>query len=526
MRAAATLMLVRDQINTSGHSQLQVLMTRRSMTASFAPGAYVFPGGVCDPEDHEVLQTSLVPASGHENPVIDSLAVAAIREAFEELGILLAHKITSEAVAQLDRDRPLFDQIKEHGAMLATDQLISFSHWQTDRDLSRRFDVRFFVAAMPLGQEAVADETEQFEPTWVNPGEALAAYERGEFNIIFPTVRTLRAMARFSRVQALLDFAQAQTALPTYCPRAGVRLGKDSRHTEDEPEFGELELVSPDGQICHHLDWQHQAPVKLLSNVMRLTCPNPSMMTGPGTNTYIVGGPGAYAVIDPGPLIASHIDKIADLVGKDCKWILCTHSHPDHHPGAAALQALTGAPIAGRPLGGDTPKHWHFSPDSQLETGSLMQLGDTTLRAIHTPGHASNHVCLVLEEDGILFSGDHVLNGVTPVISPPDGDMHDYLRTLHLLLQEPISFILPAHGYVLGNAKGAIQKLIAHRLKREAKVLAAFEKLHNGEPSRLVEFAYDDVDSKLHRLAQDSLLAHLIKLVKDGKVPASALPSR
>jgi recombination protein RecT len=97
---------------------------------------------------------------------------------------------------------------------------------------------------------------------------------------------------------------------------------------------------------------------------------------------------------------------------------------------------------------------------------------------------------------------------------------------LHELLTEPIEFILPAHGYVLGNAKGAIEKLIAHRLRREAKVLAAFEKLQQGEPSRLVEFAYDDVDSKLHRLAQDSLLAHLIKLVKDGKVPASALPNR
>jgi recombination protein RecT len=526
MRPAATIMFVRDAINSAGQSQVEVLMTRRSLTASFAPGAYVFPGGVCDSADATVLGTSILPTLNHPDAPTEALAVAAIREAFEELGIALVDGLSAEAITQLNRDQSLFEQLKPLGGKLDTKKLVAFSHWQTDRDLSRRFDVRFFIAPMPLEQTAIADEKEQFEPCWVNPGQALVAYEKGEFNIIFPTIRTLRSMARFTNTQALLEATQTQTVLPSFCPRAGFLDGKEARFTEDEPPFGELELVNPDGQITHDLTWQHATPVRLLKNVQRLTAPNASMMTGPGTNTYIIGEPGAYAVIDPGPNIESHILSIAKLVGLDCKWIICTHSHPDHHPGAAALKALTGAQIAGRPMGGNTPSHWHFAPEIELNTGDKITVGDSTLRAVHTPGHASNHVCLVLEEDGLLFSGDHILNGVTPLISPPDGDMHDYLRTLNELLSEPIGFVLPAHGYVLGAAKTAISKLIAHRLKREAKVLAAFEKLRNGEPSRLVQFAYDDVDSRLHRLAQDSLLAHLIKLVKDGKVPASALPNR
>jgi recombination protein RecT len=527
LKPAATLMLLRDVIRPDGQADIEVLMTRRSMTASFAPGAYVFPGGGLDKADFEAAGTAILPKPCHETPVIEALAVASIREAYEELGILLANANGQS----LDRDQALLDQLHACGGSLDTDALESFSHWETDRDLPRRFDVRFFVARMPEGQTAVADEKEQFAPEWINPAEGLARYERKDFFIIFPTIRTLRTLSRFQSVQAVLDYAREQAAsaqgVPHFCPRAGLMNGKDSRHTADEMPFGELELVSPDGQITHELSWQSDKPVKLLKNVMRLTSPNPSMMTGPGTNTYIVGEPGAYIVIDPGPDIASHINQLAQLVGGDLKWILCTHSHPDHHPGAAHLAQLTGAKIAGRALSADSPgvkPSWVFSPDREIQTGDLFAVGNTTLRAIHTPGHASNHVCFVLQEDRLLISGDHILNGVTPVISPPDGDMSDYLRTLNDLLNEPIDFILPAHGYVLTDAKGAINKLIAHRLKREAKVLAAFENLQSGETSSLVKLVYDDVDSRLHQLAQDSLRAHLIKLVKEGKVPPSAMP--
>jgi recombination protein RecT len=526
LKPAATLILLRDVVQADGSANIEVLMTRRSMTASFAPGAYVFPGGGLDAEDFKAAGTSILPKTVHETATIEALAVASIREAFEELGVLLANANN----APLDRDLPLLEQLRQCGGTLDTNSLESFSHWETDRDLPRRFDVRFFVARMPEGQTAIADEKEQFAPEWVNPAEGLARYERKEFFIIFPTIRTLRALHKFTSVQAVLDYARDQAAsaegVPHYCPRAGFMQGKDSRHTADEMPFGELELVCPDGQILHHLDWQHDQAVDLLKNVRRLTAPNSSMMTGPGTNTYIIGEPGAYAVIDPGPDIESHIQRIADLVGKDLKWILCTHSHPDHHPGAARLSAMTGAPVGGLPMNqtvvGAKPT-WYFEPSHVVKHGERFGIGDTTLRAIHTPGHASNHVCFVMEEDRLLISGDHILNGVTPVIAPPNGDMSAYLETLSSLLDESIEFILPAHGWILGDAKGAINKLIAHRLKREAKVLAAFEKLQSGETSQLVKLVYNDVDSRLHQLAQDSLMAHLIKLVKDGKVDSKYL---
>ncbi len=526
LKPAATLMLLRDVIDAAGKPNIEVLMTRRSMTASFAPGAYVFPGGGLDALDFEALGTPILPKMVHETTTIEALAVASIREAFEELGILLADAKGNT----LDRDLPLLEQLSQCGGRLDTDALESFSHWETDRDLPRRFDVRFFVARMPEGQIAVADEKEQFAPEWINPAEGLARYERKDFFIIFPTIRTLRTLGKFRSVQAVLDYAREQTAsaegVPYFCPRAGFMQGKDSRHTADELPFGELELVSPDGQITHHLDWQHDNPVPLLANVQRLTAPNASMMTGPGTNTYIIGEQNDFIVIDPGPDIESHIERIHAIVGTNLNWILCTHSHPDHHPGAARLSALTGAQIAGLPMTAATPgakPSWYFEPHHVIKQGEVFTVGDTSLRAIHTPGHASNHVCFLMQEDRLLLSGDHILNGVTPVIAPPNGDMSDYLETLSALLNESIDYILPAHGWVMANAKVAIEKLIAHRLRREAKVLAAFEKLQSGQTSQLVKLVYDDVDSRLHQLAQESLQAHLIKLVKDGKVPAQFL---
>ena len=539
MRPAATLMLLRD-----GAQGLEVLMTRRSATASFAPGAYVFPGGVVDQADRDLAllahknATPLI--AKRQNQDADELAwaIAACREATEELGIVMARLNTASsknayiAPNRLDRSLPLTPQLQALQAHWATDQVHSFSHWQTDQDLPRRFDVRFMVAKIPSDQIPVADEGEQFEPEWIAPTQGLARYERGEFNIIFPTIRTLRVLATFTTADAVMAHCAAQKELPFFLPRAGYFGGLDSRHTADEMQFGELHLVSPDGQINHHLDWHTDKPVALLKHVQRLTCPNPGMMTGPGTNTYIVGEGEQFVVIDPGPDDAGHIERIAAIVGAHLKAILCTHSHPDHHPGATRLQSLAisaGAhtvPIKGvamphaypqadgslRSTNYETPSTWAFTPDHPLKNGECITVGDCTIRAIHTPGHASNHVCFLLEEDQLLFSGDHILNGVTPIINPPDGDMQAYLDSLAYLATLDFDFILPAHGYVLAPAKLAIAKLVAHRLKREAKVIAAMERLGTDDVDVLVVDVYNDVDSRLHPMARRSLLAHLIKL--------------
>jgi glyoxylase-like metal-dependent hydrolase (beta-lactamase superfamily II)/8-oxo-dGTP pyrophosphatase MutT (NUDIX family) len=455
-------------------------------------------------------------------------AIAAIRESFEELGVLLARhadgrRAGAQDIAMLDRHAPFVAQCRERGLVLAADDVFVLAHWVTDRDLPRRFDVPFLVARMPEGQEPVADEAEQFEPLWVRPADALARHQAGEFFMIFPTIRTLERMEKFATVDAVLAACAGERPLWTSCPRAGLLRGAEARFMEHESPYGELALVCPDGQLLHHLDWRTDEAVSLLGNVVRVTAPNPGVMTGPGTNCYIVGDPDTgYIVIDPGPEDAEHQQRIWRATGGDVRMIVCTHSHADHSPGAKPLQALCHGkpPIYGLPSAPTARAASHFVPDRVLADGELLAVsgGGTThtLKAIHTPGHAANHVCLVLVEDGLLFSGDHILNGSTTVVDPPDGDMTAYLDSLDRLTaacdEYGIEFILPAHGYVLGFAKQAIAHLKSHRLQREAKIVAAMRARPAGSLEDWVELAYADVPERLWPVAKRSLLAHVQRI--------------
>ncbi len=531
LRPAATVLLLRDSADPA-RPGIEVLMTRRSMTASFAPGAYVFPGGGIDAAD--AACHALATRRAGQSDTALTQAIAAIRESFEELGVLIARHADGRPaddadIARLDRHAPFAAQCEALGLRLDAAGVYLLAHWVTDRDLPRRFDVPFLVARMPPDQQPVADEAEQFEPVWVRPQDALARHAAGDFFIIFPTIRTLERLQAHDTVQSVLD-ACAATEGPLWssCPRAGLTNGRESRHMEHEAPFGELALVCPDGQIVHALDWQTDAPVALLKNVMRLTAPNPGFMTGPGTNSYLVGDPATgYAVIDPGPDEPEHIERLWRAAAGQVRAIVCTHSHPDHSPGAARLQALCvnagleRPPILGLPSAPTARANSPFAPDRALADGEqIVLLGADgagtvthTLEVIHTPGHAANHVCFVLEEDGLLFSGDHVLNGSTTVIDPPDGHMGDHLNSLDLLAAacdaHGIGFILPAHGHVLGAAKQAITQLKAHRLKREAKIAAALQALPHGTLEQWVEKAYDDVPPRLWPVAARSLQAHV-----------------
>lgn len=513
-RPAATILLLRD-----ADSGPEVLMTRRSLQASFAPGAYVFPGGVVDPGDSAARERGLVYARDDQDAETLAYATAAVREAFEELGVLIARgngdaAAVARAGAELAQHRheALLDRLAERGLRLALDEVHWFSHWVTDRDLPKRFDARFFAARMPAHQEPVADQGEQFEPIWVNPAAGLERHARGELNIIFPTIRTLRRLARFRTADEILDSVRGRDSVWFSCPRAGWMRGQLERFSEDELPYGELELVTPDGRAEHTLDWQSERVVPLLRHVHRLTAPNAGRMTGPGTNTYLIGEPGDWLVLDPGPNDPEHIERIVAFVGDGLRTIVCTHGHPDHLPAALPLQQRTGAPILGRPSGAGFAKEWAFRPDRTLEDGERLRVGDSTLRVLHTPGHAEHHVCLLLEEDGLLFSGDHILNGSTTVIDPPDGDMRAYVESLHRLAREPFEFILPAHGHVIARGRNEVARLIAHRMAREAKVVEALRGTGGGTLAQLVPIAYDDVDPILHPVATRSLTAHLLKL--------------
>ena len=523
LRPAATVLLLRD-----GPQGIEVLMTRRSMTASFAPGAYVFPGGGIDTAD--VQAHGMAQRRPKQSDMHLTQAIAAIRESFEELGVLFARHADgrwadAHDIAAIDRKGPFAAQCQARGLSLAAEQVFVLAHWITDRDLPRRFDVPFLVARMPEGQTPVADESEQFEPVWVRPQDALTRHEAGDFFMVYPTIRTLDRLKAFASVDAVLQAcAVNDEPLWTSCPRAGWLAGNEARYMEHEAPFGELALVTPDGQIHHHLDWRTDQAVPLLQNVQRLTAPNPGVMTGPGTNSYLVGDPNTgYIAIDPGPADHEHLQRIWRAAGGQIKAIVCTHSHPDHSPGAAPLQALCThkPPILGLASKPTSRANSRFTPERELADGEKLVLqgidaqGEIThtLRVVHTPGHAANHLCLVLEEDSLLFSGDHVLNGSTTVIDPPDGHMGDYLDSLDKLAAAceagGIEFILPAHGHVLGFAHQAITHLKAHRLKREAKIAAAMQALPQGSLQEWVEKAYDDVPPRLWPVAARSLQAHV-----------------
>ncbi|MEO9100906.1 MAG: MBL fold metallo-hydrolase [Burkholderiaceae bacterium] len=528
MKPAATVMLLRDIA-----AGVEVLMTRRSAKASFAPGAYVFPGGAIDAGD-AAAHAGATRRPGQSDLQVTQ-AIAAIRESFEELGILLARRADggfadASDVAALDRAGPFVEQCRARGLTLAADAMFLLAHWDTDRDLPKRFEVPFLVARMPEGQTPVADNFEQFEPVWVRPQAALDRHAAGTFLMIFPTLRTLERIAHHASVNELLASCAAEQPQWISCPRAGYLKGHEARFMEHESPYGELQMVCPDGQLLHPLDWQTEQPVALLKNVLRLTAPNPGMMTGPGTNSYLVGtADTGFIAIDPGPHDPAHLERLHRAADGDIRFIVCTHSHADHSPGAAPLAAMcerTGhrPPILGLPSESTARKASYFVPDRVLQNGELITLSASahkhTLEVVFTPGHAANHLCLVLQEDGLLFSGDHILNGSTTVVDPPDGNMSEYLDSLDRLTQacnaHDIDFILPAHGYVLGRARQTIAQLKAHRLKREAKVIAAMQALPEGSMQQWVEHVYDDVPPRLWPVALRSLLAHVERVRELG----------
>ena len=264
-------------------------------------------------------------------------------------------------------------------------------------------------------------------------------------------------------------------------------------------------------------DIRHEQPVQLSPLVRRITAHNPSVMTGPGTNSYLIGRE-QIALIDPGLAEQHHLDAILAACNGKLRWILATHTHPDHSPGARELAAITGAQLIGNTIDdGDIQDHT-FAPDRSLQHDELIDCGEFKLRALLTPGHVANHVCFLLEEEGMLFSGDHMMQGSTVVIVPPQGDMKDYLDSLAMMKRYPIEVIAPGHGQLILDPMREVDALIAHRLQREAKVIAVMKQVGGGTLSELVAPVYTDVDASRHDIAKYSLWAHLLKLERDGCV--------
>ncbi|HEY5809918.1 MAG TPA: MBL fold metallo-hydrolase [Povalibacter sp.] len=256
---------------------------------------------------------------------------------------------------------------------------------------------------------------------------------------------------------------------------------------------------------------------EIAPGVRRLVANNASVLTGPGTNTYLVGRE-RCVVIDPGPIDALHIDRVLAETAGNIAAVLVTHTHRDHSPAAMMLAEATGAEVLGCAPVADSRHDSTFHPSRELADGDEVDVEGFRLRVLHTPGHASNHLCYAIDDLGLLFTGDHLIQGTTVVIIPPDGSMADYLLSLRRLQAEPVRRIAPGHGTTIEDAHGEIARIIEHRLRREDKVLQRLTVTGAATLDALVVSVYDDVDPRLHPIAQASLLAHLIKLEADGRV--------
>ena len=471
-RAAATLAILRDS-----PEGMQVLLTSRPKELRFMGGAVVFPGGAVSAADRDPRWSPLsgLPtedasqALAMEGADALSFYIAALRESFEEVG----YPLTEDELDPTWRDatpEELLARCEAEGCRLATDQLVPAGRWVTPLGSPVRFDAHFFVTRAPEGWRPHPDPREVAECWWATPAEALTQLGAGDVLMAPPTIEMLQRLDAFSSVdQALADLSVSE----------GI---------------GNEKILS----------------TRLSPFVQLVLAPNPGVMTGPGTNTYIVGS-GPSLVIDPAVDDEDYLARIESLAG-DISQILITHRHSDHVGGAAALARRSSAPVRAF---GDAPAGGH--PVDPLAEGEELLAGTLRLRVIPSPGHASDHVCFHAGEVASLFAGDSILGEGTAVIAPPDGNMADYIASLTRLRGLAIDRIYPGHFKPLAGGVEVIDGYLAHRLQRESKIVAALE---SGASTidEVVADAYSDTPVHLHPIATYSALAHLEKLVEEDKV--------
>lgn len=353
---------------------------------------------------------------------------------------------------------------------IAPDELVAAGRWVTPLGAPIRFDTHFFIVRAPDRWVPDPDPSEVADCYWSTASAALTALGSGSIAMAPPTIEMLQRLDAFS------TYSEAAESFAT---------------TEG---IGNTRILS----------------MRLSPFVQVVLAPNPSVMTGPGTNTYIFGSGPTY-VIDPAVDDEEYLDTIVSLAG-DVSAILVTHRHSDHVGGAGALSARTGVPV--RAFGPAPAGDAEVVP---IEDGERFPSGAATLVALHTPGHASDHLCFYVAGAASLFAGDNVLGEGTAVIAPPDGNMKDYMNSLEKMASLHIDRIYTGHFRPLDGGDAVIESYIAHRVERESRVLAA---VSDGciDLDGVVARAYVDTPAHLHPIARYSALAHLEKLLAENKV--------
>ena len=461
-RPAATLVVLRD-----GPDGLEVLLTVRPRNLRFMGGATVFPGGAVAPADADPRWAEA--CTSPPDPGARTACVCALREAFEEVGLLLADGPAIPR-AYSHEGRQFLEACLEAGTRLRADRLVPGGRWVTPSGSPIRFDAHFFLTEAPPGWAPDPDPDEVASVRWASPRGALDDLASGAALMAPPTIEMLQ------HLEGLSDVAAALAALT-------------------ETPVGTQRVLS--------------ARVSPLVHVV--LAPNPGLMTGPGTNTYVVGS-GPTVVVDPAVADDDYVTEVARVAG-EVAAIVVTHRHSDHTGGVTALCAALGEDVPVRAWGNEPLDDVRPEP---LGDGEIVRAGGIDLRALLTPGHASDHVCLYVEATATLFSGDTILGEGTAVIAPPDGDMGDYLESLERLRGLHVERIFPGHFRALNGGRDVIEGYIAHRMAREQGILDA---LAAGAATidEIVERAYQDTPRELHPAAALSATAHLELLERGGR---------
>jgi glyoxylase-like metal-dependent hydrolase (beta-lactamase superfamily II)/8-oxo-dGTP pyrophosphatase MutT (NUDIX family) len=526
IRQSATIVLLR-----AGTSAPEILMLRRSDASRNFAGAHVFPGGALDVADGEPLALGRI--KGLEAPAANArmqggagaLAywVAAVRECYEEAGILLARdahgrypdaarlrSLEAARAALNDGSLGFGEFLVREELWIAADEIGYFDRWIAPGGRAVRFDTHFFIAAAPAAQVPRCDGSEATECTWITATQALERAARGEMKLRGATDTILEGLRRFDSIESALAHPREPGPVMANLPRyAQTAAGRRKLHLRTDAAYDEIAWTDPSETGATHCELIAGEPCVLDRWTRRVLAPNAGMMTGPGTNSYLVGTTD-LALIDPGPDDIVHIEALLRAAGGRLRWILLTHTHVDHSPAVDAVRQATGAQVCGRHALHASSHDHGVTLDRELEDGDSIGLGDCRLTALHTPGHASNHVCYLLEPTRMLFSGDHVLKGMTPVIAPPDGNLGQYLAALERLLTVDIAVIAPGHGHLVGEPQANLRALVAHRMRRHAKVLKALEQVGpDAGLDALMPLVYADVPAALHPMARLSLQAHL-----------------